>query len=307
MNLVLFIIGIIVLYLGGEYFIKGSSSVAFIFKIRPLIIGVVIVAFATSCPELFVSLLAVLRKSRSLAIGNIVGSCICNIGLVLGLSALIRPISVKVSVLKRELPILFIATAAFFLVCIDLYISRIDAGMLFALFLIFVFLFLRSAKAEASDLVYFERIKGYTRVKSFLYMAIGLIGLILGAQLVVVSAIRIALLLNINEFVIGLSAVAIGTSLPELAASMVASARGESEISFGNIVGSNMFNMLAIVGFVCLLQPVAVDKIIVYYSIPLLILYTFALLPILKKGLMIGRVEGFFLIASYFVYLYLMF
>jgi cation:H+ antiporter len=305
-NLALFIAGILVLYIGGEVFIRGSSSTARIFGIKPLIIGLLITAFATSAPEFFVSFLAAARKSQDLAIGNIVGSCICNIGLVLGLAALFRPISVNVSILRRELPILFIVTVGFFLICLDLKITRPEALILLLAFFLFVVYCIKNAKAETKD-IDIKAGKSLSRPRSFSYLAAGLLGLLLGAHIIVGSAVRLAHHFGISEFVIGLTAVAIGTSLPELATSLVASARGEGDISIGNVIGSNIFNMLAIIGAVCLIRPVTVEPVVVISAIPLLLLYTFALAPILKSGFKISRIEGGLLLASYLIYLYFIF
>jgi len=291
---------------GGDIFIRGSSSIARIFGIRPIIVGVVIVAFATSSPELFVSLLAVIRRSNDLAIGNLVGSSICNIGMVLGLAALARPISVKVSVLRRELPGLFVATFGFAITCLDLQISRLDGLFLLILFIGILIYCIKNSRGETETSVYSDK-RRTSKALSAGLIIFGLLGLLLGAHLIVGSSIKIARYFNVSELVIGLTAVAIGTSLPELAASLIASIRGESDISVGNVIGSNMFNILAIVGVICLIRPVAVEPSVLMYGIPLLILYTIALAPILKTGLRISRLEGALLFASYCVYLYFVF
>jgi len=304
-NLILFLIGITILYVGGEFFIRGSSGTARIFGIRPLVVGVVIVAFATSSPEFFVSTLAAIRKSSDLAMGNIVGSCICNIGMVLGISALIRPIEVSKTILRRELPMLFVATIGFFILCLDFEISRVDALILIASFVLFILYFIKNAKE--TDTVEGVESPSLSKPKSFSYLGIGLIGLLIGAYIIVGSSVKLARHFGISELVIGLSVVAIGTSLPELAASLIASARGESEISIGNVIGSNIFNILAIVGLVCLIRPVIIEPKVVLFCIPFLILCTFALVPILKTGFRISRGEGAALLASYGAYLYFIF
>jgi len=291
-----------VLYAGGESFIKGSSNTARIFNIRPLVIGVVVVAFATSAPEFCVSILAAIRKSRDLAIGNIVGSCICNIGLVLGLSALIKPIQAEKRLLKRELPILLAVTVGLFLVSLDNRISRPEALILLVAFFAFIFSCLKGGKDRVEDLGIATE-KKPDKLKSFIFLGAGLVGLLGGAYLMVNSAVFLARYFGISELVIGLTVVAIGTSLPELAASLIASRRGEGEISIGNVIGSNIFNILGVIGVVCLIRPITVDPNIFIVSMPLLLLITFALWPVMKIGQKITRFEGLILLVVYTGYL----
>ncbi|NQT95014.1 MAG: calcium/sodium antiporter [Candidatus Omnitrophica bacterium] len=304
-NIGQFIAGILILSVGGEFFIRGSSNTARIFGIKPLVVGLVITAFATSSPEFFVSFLATVRGSRELAVGNIVGSCICNIGMALGLAALIRPISINISILRRELPVLFIVTLGFFIICLDFRITRPEALILLVSFLGFIFYYVRSAKAESKNITE-ERPGKISRHKAFLYLLVGLAGLLFGANIMVGSSIRLASYFGISELVIGLTVVAIGTSLPELATTVAASIRGESDISIGNVIGSNIFNILGIIGIICLIRPVAIDPNITMISLPLLLLYTLALAPILKTGLKISRLEGGLLLMGYGVYLIFM-
>jgi len=303
---IIFLIGIFLLYISGVLFIRGSSDTARIFNIRPIIVGVLVVAFATSAPEFCVSFLAAIKNSRSLAIGNIVGSCICNLGMVLGLSALIKPIKVDVSILRREIPILLVVTAALLLICIDYRISRFEAGLLFVGFFSFIYYCIRNAKRETRDFVSLPD-KPLSKIKPFTYLAIGLTGLLSGAYIVVNSAIVLARHFGISELVIGLTIVAIGTSLPELVASLIASRRGEGDISIGNVIGSNLFNILGIMGLICLIRPVAIDRSVIVLSLPLLLIYTFVLVPIVRSGSRISRAEGAVLFLSYLGYLYLLF
>ncbi len=305
-QVIIFLSGIVLLYVCGVLFIRGSTGTARIFNIRPLIVGVLIVAFATSAPEFCVSFLAAIRNSRNLAVGNIVGSCICNLGMVLGLSALIRPIKVDVSILRREIPILLVVTAVLFLICIDLRISRFEGGLLFVGFFLFIYYCIRNAKRGARDSVSLPD-KPFSKVKPFAYLTIGLTGLLAGAYIIVNSATVLARHFGISELVIGLTIVAIGTSLPELVASLIASRRGEGDISIGNVIGSNLFNILGIMGLICLIRPIAIDKSVIVLSLPLLLIYTLVLVPIIRSGSRISRVEGAVLFLSYLGYLYLLF
>lgn len=301
-QLIIFLSGIAVLYTGGVLFIRGSSNTARIFRIRPLIIGTVIIAFATSAPEFCVSILAVIRQSRTLAIGNIVGSCICNIGMVLGLSALIRPVRVGSSVLRREMPILLAATIMLFLACIDLKIDRFEAGIFIIGFFLFISYSIRNAK-KAGDASPPSNRQPVSKTMPLVYLGIGLTGLLAGAYIVVNAAVNLAGYLGISELVIGLSVVAVGTSLPELFVSAIASWKAEGDISIGNVIGSNLFNILCIIGIVCLIRPVFIDRSVLMLSMPFLLVYVFVLVPIIRTDYRISRVEGMLLFASYLFYL----
>jgi len=310
--LVLFIAGIAILCVGGELFVRGSSGTARIFGIKPLVVGLIITAFATSAPEFFVSFFAVMRQSKELAVGNILGSCICNIGLALGLAALVRPIAISKTIIRRELPILFAATIVFFIISLDSYIARQEALVLIIGFIIFLFYYIKSAKQEgegavgdeSESLPELKASQSHAKSKSFLLLVLGLAGLLLGANLIVGSSVRLAKHFGISELVVGLTVVAIGTSLPEMVTTLIASAKGESEISVGNVIGSNLFNLLAIIGIVCLVHPVKIEQSISFITMPVLLLFTFALAPILKTGSKISRAEGAFLVIGYGAYLF---
>jgi cation:H+ antiporter len=305
-QILLFIAGIAVLYIAGMVFIHGASGTARILNIRPIITGVVIVAFATSAPEFFVSFSAALRNSQGLALGNIVGSCICNIGMVLGLSALIRPVKVNSAMLRREIPVLVLSTILLFTICMDFKISRFESIILLSGFLGFIFYCVKNAKnsPEASS-----KQKKIEPSKPLVVLALlaGLTGLLYGARIVVNSAVILSRYFGISELAIGLTIVAIGTSLPELFASLAASQRQEGDISVGNVIGSNIFNMLAIIGVVGFISPIIVDSIVLYFNFPILLIYTMALVPVLRTGYTISRREGMLLLLSYFVYLWLVF
>jgi cation:H+ antiporter len=299
----IFSLGILLLYAGGMLFIKGSSSTAQLFHIKPIVIGVVIVALATSAPEFFVSILASVRRSQSLAMGNIIGSCICNIAMVLGIAAIIKPIKAEAPILRREIPVLFAATIILFAVSMDFYISRVEGCILLIVFLIFIYYCIRNAKTIGKNQDILSRKS--SRFSAFVFLLLGLTGLLSGAYIAVDSAVTLARYLGISELVIGLTIVAIGTSLPELFASVAASKQSESDICLGNIIGSNIFNTLAIIGVVSLIQPIYIGSGVVFFSFPVLILYTMALAPIIRTGYTVSRKEGLLLVSSYFVYLWM--
>jgi len=224
-QILLFIVGIAVLYAGGMMFIRGSSDTARIFSIRPIMIGVVVVAFATSAPEFFVSVLATVKKSQSLAVGNIIGSCICNIGMVLGISAIIKPVKVESLMLRREIPILLIVTFLLFVLSLDFFISRAESCFLLICCAAFIIYCVKSAKKNHDDMGQSADDKK-SKALAFIFLILGLTGLLGGAYIVVNSAVVLARCLGINELIIGLTIVAIGTSLPELFASVSAAKTG---------------------------------------------------------------------------------
>ena len=305
-HLIIFIIGLGILYMGGELFIRGSSNTARLYGIKPLVVGVIIVAFATSSPEFFVSVLATIKRNEDLAIGNIIGSCICNIGMALGLAALVKPIDVRVSLLKREVPVLFAITLVFFVFCLDFVITRKEAVLMLLAFSCFLAYSIKSAKEEDDGRLRIE-IGSASKKRSLAYLAIGITGLIAGSYIMVNSATNLAQMFGISELIIGLSVVAIGTSLPEITTSVVASLRNEGDISVGNVIGSNIFNILLIVGVMGLIRPIALDISVVRFMLPVLLIYTFILLPVLRSGFKISRQEGAFLLTGYILYLYLLY
>jgi cation:H+ antiporter len=302
-QILIFILGITVLYAGGMLFIRGSSDIARISHIRPFIIGVFVVAFATSAPEFFVSALAAMKKNQSLAVGNIIGSCICNIGMVLGVSAIIRPIKVEGMMLLREIPMLLIMTLILFIMGIDLSISRGESFFLLICFVAFIIYCIKNAGMVNNDTGGHTACRN-SKAPAFILLVSGIAGLLGGAYIVVNSAVVMARYLGISHLIVGLTIVAIGTSLPELCTSAVAAKRGEGDISLGNVIGSNIFNMLAILGAVGILSPIAVDPGILSLNLPVLLLYTIILVPIIKTGYTINRKEGVALLLGYAVYLW---
>lgn len=301
-QILLFIIGVAVLYAGGMVFIRGASNAAYIFNIRPIIIGLVVVAFATSAPEFCVSVLAAIKRNQSLAIGNIIGSCICNITMVLGVSAIVKPVKVQSLMLRREMPILLIATMVLFIFSIDSSINRIEAFFLLGLFIAFILYCIKNAKNIQKDKDFSNQDKR-SRPSAFVLLLSGLIGLLGGAYIVVNSAVVLARYIGVSELVIGLTLVAVGTSLPELFASISAAKQGEGDIAIGNVIGSNIFNILAIVGVVGIISPIALDSSVIYLSFPVLLLFTVILVPIIKTDYTISRKEGTVLLFGYFLYL----
>ena len=294
---IIFLIGLILLYLGAEYLVKSSSLLAKSLGVRTVTIGLTIVAFGTSAPELFVSLVSALKKAESIALGNIIGSNIANIGLVLGLSAIIRPLKADLSILKKELPIMIFVSLVLYLMALDLKIVFLEGLILFSGIVLFTLYSIHNAKigdkrVEIPD-------KKTKRLNNIVLIILGLFMIILGANLLIKSAIFIAKEVGISEYVIGLTAVAIGTSLPEMAVSLVAAYKKEGDICIGNVVGSNIFNILLVLGVLSMITPLSISPAFLKVDFPIMLIFSFALIPLLRTGFVLSRVEGLVLLAFY--------
>ncbi len=304
-NLILFIAGIATLVIGGEFLIRGSSRLAKSLGIDPIVIGLTIIAFGTSSPEFIVGLIAALKGSSDITTGNIVGSNISNIGLILGVSAIITPIVVKNRILKRKLPILLLFTILFIALSINLDISRIEGLVLLTCLVIFIIYNYYISK-KYKKLVEIEENNTNNKLKQISFIMFGVIGLALGAHLLVDKSIYFARLMGISELVIGITAVAVGTSLPELAASVIAAIKKEHELLVGNIIGSNIFN-IGILGLISFIKPVDINSSMFNLEFPALILFTLLLLPFMKTGLKITRHAGIVCLFIYIAFIYLVF
>ncbi|WP_459818458.1 calcium/sodium antiporter [Galenea microaerophila] len=308
------VIGLFLLVKSSDYFIEGAASTAVHLNIAPLIIGVVVLGFGTSAPEIIVSILASLDGSPGLAIGNVVGSNIANIGLVLGSAALIAPIAVKSSILKHELPLLLLISTASILLIIDDDLDRIDGIILLITLVGTMFWMVKtnSSPQAKSDPMEQEieqelnEIPKLTLRQSITYLLLGLIVLMLSAKMMVWGAVEIAHFFGVSETIIGLTIIAIGTSLPELAASITAARKNEADLMIGNILGSNLFNLLAVMAMPALIAPGKINDSILLLDYPIMLALTLVMLlvAIPRKNLaVITRIEGAILLASYIAYL----
>ena len=301
-NLLLFIFSVLLLYKGSDILVEGTSKTALRMGISPLVISLTIVAYGTSSPELATSSIASLQSHSSFSLGNVIGSCLANMLLVMGISSLVKPISVSMGIIRRELPILVIATILLILSSLTGYLTA-SIGILFLFaFIIYLIFFVRVARKERMKVKLFEGRDGKTW-KYIALIILGLISVILGAHLLVESSIYFADLFGVPEFIIAISMVAIGTSLPELAVSVTASLKGESDISLGNLLGSNVFNILLILGICSIINPIFVDQKSMLSEIFLLAV-TLSLFPIFYTGRRISRIEGLLLVIIYALYLY---
>lgn len=305
------IAGFIALYLGASSLVGGSASLARATGIRPVIIALTVVAFGTSAPELVVSVNAAIHHSSDIAIGNIIGSMIANIGLILGVAALARPIKIEFRLLKKEVPILIACELLFMALAWDLRLSRIDGAVFLAGFALFNWYCIREAVEniregkERIQREYQEYIARKKRGKALnlLLILMGLVGLIGGAHLVIKGAINIAEILGISSFIIAASMVAIGTSLPELATSVVAAVRGESDISVGNVLGSNIFNILMCLGAASIITPLTIEPHVIRQDALIMIGLSLILGMLMWTRRRIGRLEGLLLVIIYGGYL----
>jgi cation:H+ antiporter len=259
---ILFVIGFFVLIKGASLLVDGSASIAKKLKISSIVIGLTIVAFGTSAPEFIVNIFASINGNTDIAIGNILGSNIANVFLILGIASIIYPLSTKKNTVWKEIPMSLLSALILGVLVNDIRIdngvfsglTRIDGVVLLSFFIIFLYYTFGIAKTSGEE-TESDEIKDLTYLRSFLYIGIGLVGLVLGGKWIVDGAVKIATMFNISESLIGLTLVAIGTSLPELATSAIAAYKKQPDIAIGNVVGSSIFNIFWILGFSSLIKP----------------------------------------------------
>jgi cation:H+ antiporter len=306
------LIGFVLLYFGAEWLVKGSSSLARSLGVTPIVIGLTVVAFGTSAPELVVSLISSIQAKSMIAVGNVVGSNICNIALVLGLSAVLNPIKSDPSVVRRDIPIMLGISVYLLLLTMNSNLGRFEGATLFAGIILYTFFNYYLAKKETAGAADIEsELDGIgfiaSRPKQILLIAAGIAGVVVGAQIVVDNAIKIMTILGVNEKFIGLTIVAFGTSLPELATSVVAAMRGEMDISIGNLVGSNVFNIMSVLGVASLVRPIPIPGGFLESGlwIDYLVMIFTSFLPwlMMRKDFTVSRRDGFLLLACYVGYL----
>ena len=312
MDYLYIIIGIILLILSGNYLVKSSSNLAKYFKIPPIIIGVTIVSFGTSAPELFVSASASLNGLSDVAIGNAIGSNIANLGLVLGLSALIVAVPIKKSLIKLDYSVLMFSAILFGVLALDYKITRLDGAILILAMLIYIFIIIRllkKNKIETAETEEESQQKIYHPFVSLLIIIASCGGLVFGSDFLVDGAVSLATKMGVSERIISLTVVAIGTSLPELTTSVIAAIKRNFDISIGNVVGSNIFNTLFIVGTSACINPLTVNPSTLKIDYPAMLIFYVLLgvffLPV--NGLRISRFEGLILIIAYVIYSYIIF
>lgn len=308
-TIVLLVIGLIVLIVGGDYLVRGSSSIALRLHLSPLVVGLTIVAFGTSAPELVISVQSAMKGSPDLAMGNVVGSNICNLALVLGLTAVIRPVKVLSNSIRVDWPMTMGASILLFLMVREGYLNAIEGIiMVVALIVYLVFIIRQSRKdtliaiaEEDTDIPDAPKKQIW---KDIIFILIGCFGLYYGSEWFVGSAKDLALSLGVEERVVGLTVVALGTSLPELVTAAVASYKGQSDLALGNLMGSNIFNILSILGITSMFKTIHVHETILNRDIISMLIITLMILPLMVMRREVGRVDGFILLFVYAVYIY---
>jgi len=320
LNILLCLVGFAMLYYGAEWLVKGSSSLARSLGVTPVVIGLTVVAFGTSAPELVVSVVSSINNKSMIAVGNVVGSNICNIALVLGVSAVFQPITCNASVVRRDIPIMLGISLYLLLISLNSTIGRLEGVTLFSGIILYTLFNYRMAtkvskeKGPEDPSVLSELgidldqvVHMGSRWKEILLIVTGIVGVVAGAQVVVDSAVKIMKVLGVSEKFVGLTIVAFGTSLPELATSVVAAMKKEMDISIGNLVGSNVFNILSVLGAAALVRPIPIPG--GFFQSGLIVDYLFmifvSLLPwvMMRKTFTVTRKDGFILLFCYVGYL----
>lgn len=304
----LVIIGLLLLTLGAEGLVRSGSSIALRLGVKPLIVGLTIIAFGTGSPELVVAVQAAFYGNSAIALGSVIGSNISNTCLILGVAALVYPIEAQTQVVRREVPLMIVITAVLWLLIIDGELGRIDGVILFAGSFVYTFLVYFLARRSEDKAIHesFAEELGEPSSSTWidiLMLAGGLILLILGANLLVNGAVTIAKIANISEVVIGLTVIAIGTSLPEMATSVVASIRKEADLALGNAIGSNIVNILCVLGATAIVMPIDASEI---RTLDMAVMIGAAMLlwGLLGIRFLLDRLEGAILLLVYIIYIY---
>jgi cation:H+ antiporter len=311
MSILWVVLGFILLVVGGEYLVRSSVALSFKFNISRMVIGMTVVSFATSAPELLVSLQAALSGSPAIAINNVVGSNIANIGLVLGITAMVGVISVDKSFYKLNWPVMMVfSMGLYYFLKNDEVLSAIEGAILFIGLLLFLVILIRSARVNVEVDEVDETLVTISNFKIALWLLIGAVALYFGSEWLVEGSKEIARSVGVSEAVIGVSLIAVGTSVPELAASVIAAAKKEKAISLGNLIGSNIFNIGSVLGLTALVKPIPVtEPQILSSDIFWMLGFSAILIPLIffPKRLEIGRLQGFFLVICYGVFMFLVF
>ncbi|MFW2513835.1 calcium/sodium antiporter [Demequina sp. SO4-13] len=304
------LVGLGILAWSAEKFVMGAATVAKFLGMAPLLIGMIVIGFGTSAPEIVVSSFAAAQGSPEIALGNAFGSNIVNIGLVLAVTALILPVVVRRGILRKEMPLLIVVTLVAWLLMSDGQLSRGDAGVLVLLLVVLLTWSILQSRQEpdenyAHDVDQETESRGLSKRAAWIWLSVGLVLLVLSSRLLVWGATEIATELGWSDLVIGLTVVAIGTSAPELASSLAAARKGENDLALGNIIGSNLFNTLGVVGIAGLIAPAAVGTDLLYRDLSMVMLMTVLLLVFgfrLHRNGRINRVEGAVFLAVWLGY-----
>lgn len=309
-NIILLIVGLFVLILGGDFLVRGASNIALRLHISPLVVGLTIVAFGTSAPELLISVQSAMAGSPDLAMGNVVGSNICNLALVLGVTTLIGPINVQADSMRIDWPVAMGSSILLYFVAKEGYIYRYEGIIFISLLIVYTVFIIRKSRKETKALRELEAdlqisdTQTASYWKDILFLGIGGLGLYYGAQWFVGGAQEMARYLGVTERVIGITVLALGTSLPELVTAIVASLKKETDLALGNLMGSNIFNILSILGITSIITDIKVSMEIVNHDMLPMLAVTLLILPMMVSGKQISRLEGGILLCIYLYYTY---
>ena len=298
--------GLALLILGGNLLLKSAVSISLKFNIAKILIGMTVVSFATSAPELIVSIKSAVLGSSDLAVSNVLGSNIANIGLVLGLIILISPIQIPKDIYRLDWPVMMISAILFYIFILDLKIQRYEGVILFSSLIVSIIILIKQRSKNNKD-IELDNEKTDTVIKSISILILGAFFLYLGSEWFVMAAIDIANYFSISQRIIGISVVSVGTSIPELATSLVAIIKKEKNISIGNLIGSNIFNVFAVLGITSILIPLnVVDLNLIQFDIYIMIFFAFVIFPLIffPKRLVLGRLEGSLIFGCYIFYIY---
>ena len=309
MSFIFLIIGFVFLIKGADLFVEGASSIAKKFNVPAMVIGLTVVAMGTSAPEAAVSITSSLAGQNDMSVANVVGSNFFNILVVLGVSSIIATLPVEKNTIKKDAPFLLIVSGLLFLFGINLRISRVEGLIFLGLFIYFLINTVKNAKSNALDseeeaaiTAEVENVVEFSVPKTILLSVIGIVGIILGGDMVVDSATKIATTLGMSANLVGLTIVAVGTSLPEFVTSIVAIRKGETEIAIGNVIGSNVFNILLVLGLATSIKPITISMFALF-DIVFMVLVTILLYLFMKKNNSLVRKQGIILVAIYIVYM----
>lgn len=312
LDFLLVLIGFVALIGGGDFLVKGAVGIAAKARLSKLVIGMTVVSFGTSAPELIVSLHSASQGLPEIAIGNVIGSNIANIALVLGVTVLIFPMPVSRNSVRFDWPMMMLASILFYLFALNLTIDRWEGVVLFVLLIGFiVFIIRNSRKGNSFEVDEIENIDKMTMKinvwKQVLFLAIGLLGLFFGSNWLIKGATSIAESYGLSKHVIGITIIAFGTSVPELATSVVAAFKKETDISVGNLIGSNIFNIMIVLGLTGIVQPIGIEENVITWDLLWMLGIAVILLPMMVIRRKVGRISGVILLLIYISYIYSLF
>jgi cation:H+ antiporter len=311
-DILLLLLGFVALIGGGEFLVKGAVGIAAKARLSKLVIGMTVVSFGTSAPELIVSLHSASQGLPEIAIGNVIGSNIANIALVLGLTVIIFPMPVSRNSIRYDWPMMMLASVLFYLFALDLSIDRWEGVVLFILLIAFIVFIIRNSRKDNSiELDDIDNVEGATNKinvwKHIVFLAIGLVGLFFGSNWLIKGATSIAESFGLSKHVIGITVIAFGTSVPELATSVVAAFKKETDISVGNLIGSNIFNIMIVLGLTGIVQPIGVEENVISWDLLWMLGIALLLLPMMIISRKVGRLSGVVLLVIYVSYIYSLF